>query len=463
MAEPSGATRSFTPNDKWELGIHAGVPFISGDIDSKFPGFGGGLHLRKAFDHIFSFRLVGLYAQVENENETTAAALKTSETTWISGTAQVVATLNNFRFNKPYKKVLVNAFMGVGVNNFSTDYRGVVEQTGGQPQAGTSEGTNAHLDFGAGLQFRINSRFNIGLEHTVTSVLGKNSDLLDGDQNVGVDRTTFADFFHYPHVSLNFNLGGADRSEPLYWVNPLTQVADAIAALEARPIYDPTDTDADGIIDAIDEEDNSPAGARVDTKGNTMDSDNDKVPDYQDKEPFSPPGYTVNSEGVADVPKPITEADVNRIVDAKLAAFKVPSGGFGFLPNVNFALNSYDIPYGEYEKLYYVASVLKQDANRKIVVTGHADKTGPADYNNVLSYNRAKAVVEFLAVEHMVDRSRLVLNYKGEESSIIPVNGANRVNRRVDFAPANAETEMARPAGPEAGRGRFRGNKDAGY
>jgi OOP family OmpA-OmpF porin len=105
-------------------------------------------------------------------------------------------------------------------------------------------------------------------------------------------------------------------------------------------VYDPTDTDSDGIIDMIDQEKESPAGARVDTKGVTLDSDMDKVLDYKDKEPFSPPGYPVDANGVAQVPKPITEADVNRIVDAKLANFKLPvQQGLSdwFLPIINFS------------------------------------------------------------------------------------------------------------------------------
>ncbi len=68
-------------------------------------------------------------------------------------------------------------------------------------------------------------------------------------------------------------------------------------ALEARPVYDPTDTDSDGVIDMIDQEKESPAGARVDPRGVTLDSDMDKVMDYKDKEPFSPPGYTVELAG----------------------------------------------------------------------------------------------------------------------------------------------------------------------
>lgn len=460
-----GAYRSFTPPDMWEIGIHAGVPFIVGDLDAKFPGFGGGIHVRKAFDHIFSLRVSGLFAQMENETE--GSSPSTSETSWISGSAQMVIALNNFRFNRPYRRILVNGILGLGVNSFKTDYRNVT-QTDPQLTSGTiDDNPNVHVDFGGGVAFRFSRRFNLGVEYTLSSVLGSNGDLLDADENVGSSRTTFRDFVHYPHVSLNFNLGGADKSEPLYWVNPLGQVSDAISALEARPIYDPTDTDGDGIIDAIDDEDNSQPGARVDTRGRTLDSDGDKVADYMDKEPFSPPGYSVNSDGVANVPKPITEADVNRIVDAKLANFKVPTGGtIGFMPNVNFALNSYAIPYSQYEQLYQVASLLKSNPSLRIVVTGNADKSGPEQYNQVLSYNRANAVVNFLTTNHGIARDRLILNYAGENNAIIPVNGANMTNRRVEFRQAASEKDQTRPEGPEAGRGdrtnRFQGNKDAG-
>ncbi|MEO6036818.1 MAG: OmpA family protein [Saprospiraceae bacterium] len=465
--------RSFTPKDQWELGIHAGVPFVLGDVDAKFPGFGGGIHIRKAFDHIFSVRIVGLYAQLKNEETAVNGTLRTSDNDWISGSAQLVAALNNFRFDRPNRRILLNGFFGIGVDNFKTDYRGI-QQLGTTNTAGTLESTtNAHVEVGLGLAFRVNKHFNIGLEHTVMTVFGSNSDLLDSDQNVDDNLTTFRDVLHYPHLSLNFNLGkttkdGMARSEPLYWVNPLTQVADAITALEARPIYNPTDTDGDGIIDDIDDEDNSPAGARVNTKGVTLDSDGDKVADYLDKEPFSPPGYSVNAQGVASVPKPISEDDVNRIVDAKIAAIKFPpAGGQWFLPMITFANNHYDISYDEYEKLYQVGTVLMQNPDLKVVAIGHTDKRGSEGYNNVLSYNRAKAAIEFLVAQYGISRDRLILNWVGENGTLIPVEGANELNRRVEFKITKGETEMARPEGPEAGKApmkmKMNGNKATGF
>jgi OOP family OmpA-OmpF porin len=460
---PTGTYRTFSPVDQWELGVDLGVPFIVGDVDSKFPGFGGGLHVRKSLDHIFSVRFGAGYLKAKNEQD----AAK-SDNTWISGGAQLVVALNNFRFNKPVRKILVNGFIGLGINNYKTKYENI--QQSNAASTGELDGTtNAHIELGGNISFRINPRFNISLEHTVYSVFGKGADLLDSDENVDRGVTTYRDILHYPHVSLNFNLGGMDKNgmkkaEPLYWANPMSMVGDAIAALEARKIYDPTDTDGDGIIDEIDEEDNSPANARVDTKGVTLDSDADKVPDYKDKEPYSPPGYEVDADGVAKVPKYTTEAEVNRIVDAKIAAIKFPEPeNDWFLPMVNFGDNRYDIRYSEYEQLYQVATVLKQNPSLKVVAIGNTDARGSEGYNNVLSYNRAKAAIDFLVTTHGIARDRLILNWAGEGSALVPVNGSSLANRRVEFRVAKGETEMARPEGPEAGKGNFKGNKDAGY
>lgn len=466
-AAPAGGTyRSFTPADQWEIGLNAGVPFVSGDLDSKL-GFGGGLHVRKALDHVFSLRAGALYAKTKNELQSSQSS---SEMSWFSGSLQLVAAVNNIRFNKPYRKVLVNAFFGVGATSFTTDYTNVL-QADGSSNGQFKSGLSPLMETGLGLAFRVSPKFNIGVEYGIGFVLGGNGDLLDGNENVDARTTTYRDYLHYPNLRLNFNLGGKDKSgamraEPLYWVNPMAQVSDAIAALEARPVYDPTDTDGDGVIDMIDQEKESPAGARVDTRGVTLDSDGDKVPDYKDKEPFSPPGYKVNADGVAQVPPALTEADVNRIVDAKLANFKLPTQeGLAdwFLPVINFANNSYNIGYGEYTKLFQVAQVMKNNPKIRVTVTGHTDQVGSDTYNNVLSYNRAKAAIDFLVSQHGIARDRLVLDWAGKSNALVPAR-ASQLNRRVEFRVAKAgETDKPRPQGPEAGQGRFMGNKATGY
>ncbi len=466
-AQDAAPYRSFSPADQWELGVHLGMPFVNGDISPKLPGYGGGLHVRKSLDHLFSVRAGALFGKGFNEN---TKDTRSSDISWVSGNAELVLALNNLIWDKPNRKFLLNGFVGLGAVNYTTNYKNVVV-SGSTATEGEVSNTASFMNGGFGLAYRLSPKVNIGLEYTIYSVFGRPGDLLDADENIssGTSSTTYRDNMNYPHLTINFNLGGKDKvtgqpkPEPRYWVNPLDGVAKAISDLEARPIYNNTDTDGDGIIDDIDQEDNSPAGARVDTKGVTLDSDGDKVPDYKDKEPYSAPGYKVDAMGVAQVPKPnfVTEEDVNRIVDAKLANFKLPSSSVAdwFLPMVNFDANSYTVKKSEYEKLYQVAQVLKSNTGLKLVVSGNTDRTSSEKYNNVLSYNRANAVIAHLTSQHGIARERLVLDWAGEGNSIINTNGANATNRRVEFRGAKAgDADKARPEG-KAGTGSIEGNK----
>lgn len=45
------------PRSMWEIGASIGAPTVMGDVDAKFPTFGFGVHVRKAFGYIFSLRL----------------------------------------------------------------------------------------------------------------------------------------------------------------------------------------------------------------------------------------------------------------------------------------------------------------------------------------------------------------------------------------------------------------------
>lgn len=44
------------PRNQWEVGLKLGSPSVSGDVNSVFPNFGYGLHVRKAVGYIVSFR-----------------------------------------------------------------------------------------------------------------------------------------------------------------------------------------------------------------------------------------------------------------------------------------------------------------------------------------------------------------------------------------------------------------------
>lgn len=90
-----------------------------------------------------------------------------------------------------------------------------------------------------------------------------------------------------------------------------------------------------------------------------------------------------------------------------------------------------------------LAQALRQTPNAPVVVEGHADTSGAADYNVRLSERRAEAVAAILE-QRGVDRERMQLVARGERDLRVPTNDGVREpqNRRVRIqagGPAMAE------------------------
>jgi Outer membrane protein and related peptidoglycan-associated (lipo)proteins len=200
-----------------------------------------------------------------------------------------------------------------------------------------------------------------------------------------------------------------------------------------------------------------------------LDSDGDGVADYEDAEPFSPPGMTVDSRGVAQLPKYLTQPEIEDLIASKLRDYAASEGGGSvdgwFLPMIHFANDSYTIRSADYGHLKNIAEVLRANPKIRVAIQGFTDKRASETYNQVLSYNRARAAKEFLVNRYGVSADRLVLKYEGEDNVLVPTEGSSFMNRRVEFSVADpGATDMARPEGPNAGRGTFfSGSRDAGY
>ncbi len=367
-------------------------------------------------------------------------------------------------------------------------YDGEYETSGFKKQGIFRLGDDTNIHFvwtgSMGISRKISRRINIGIEH---QVMLSDNDYLDGIKfRTSVDQTNNADIPHYTNIRIAINLGNFDKvSEPLYWLNPYENTFNDIADLKQRPQLDLTDEDADGIIDMLDQELDTPAGCPVDTRGVTLDSDGDGLADCKDQETYSPPGFDVDDKGVAIVPVGITEADVNAIVDSKARAIistvnaTAKSGcGEWFLPMIHYDLDKYSIKPEFYGHLHHIANVLKMCPEICVAAVGHTDVRNGNDYNRVLSYNRAKAAVDYLVNNYGIDRSRVRLMYGGEDTPLIgSASGSSHhyMNRRVEFRVCQAgDYEMGRPEGPNAGTGTrsynsgstgstYSGNKNSGY
>ena len=475
-----------TPKDGSEFGIHGGYFFSQGDLAVN-PGFGGGIHYRKALDYVFSIRLDGFYGIANGStidkdgnsightaiftDPTDPQRIYSYQTTYLSGGIQGVMSLNNLRWDSGLRKINTYFFAGASGTQVTTaltaeDGSGVTAEDVYLAGRKTGNFVGA-VDGGFGIGFKVSPKFNIGFEYKASTVFGKRSDLLDGFNDA---ETNMRDIANYANVRLNFNITKQGKlSEPLYWVNPMEVIIDDVAALKKRPELDLTDSDDDGVIDMLDQDNETPEGVVVDAKGVPVDSDSDGVPDYKDSERFSNSNVAVNGEGVSEQGMRsqdfITRDEVEDMISKNnTSANAAGSANFAgwFLPSINFNEDSYKVRAVDYSKLSSIATVLNKNANIKVVVKGYTDKTAGPNYNEVLSYKRANAAIDHIVEKYNIDRSRFLLQYGGEEETLVPVDGSSFVNRRVTFTVAEAgDSEMAAPSG--AGSSSYKGKKGEGY
>lgn len=543
---------SAKPKSAWELGIHAGHFIIDGDVDKRTPGgFGVGLHLRKAIQYVFSIRLDMFYGQaygveaqlwrhytdggglvepIFDDYENTAGWFPKTKTQYAYVNLQTVINFGNILFHKERNEWNFYMLAGVGVdthlamldlyrrNGNPYDVQSVIDlgldlnvrddrimikkevdnlydgeyETEGFQKEGifrVADKYNVHLNLilGVGVSKKLNKRMNIGFEH---QAFISDNDYLDGVKyRSAVDQTNNLDIAHYTNLRIGINLGNLqERSEPLYWLNPLDAAFNDIAELKQRPVLDLTDSDGDGVVDMMDMEPDSPVGAQVDTRGITLDSDKDGLPDFEDKEPFSPPGLRTDSEGVAEVPKQSVSRDEVKEIVTEVIGGDVASTFRGnpdwFLPMIHFDLDKYYIKPEFLGQLKHVADVMQKYPEICVTAQGHTDIRNSNDYNRALSFKRAKAAIDYLTDHYDIPRDRFKLMYGGEEMPMVPglkdTHNITReeemkqyMNRRVEFRtcldtdfdmpePENLSAGTATPGSSRKGP-KYSGNKNAGY
>ena len=102
--------------------------------------------------------------------------------------------------------------------------------------------------------------------------------------------------------------------------------------------------------------------------------------------------------------------------------------------HIRFRLNSAELSGNARNQLATLAAVLNAPAlaERRFLIEGHTDASGPADYNESLSRARANAVYAFL-VGSGVDGSRLATHGFGENVLLGGLAPTDPRNRRVEF------------------------------
>ena len=148
------------------------------------------------------------------------------------------------------------------------------------------------------------------------------------------------------------------------------------------------------------------------------DVDGDGILDVEDRCPTEP-GLRLHQGCPPPVQKAVREEDEIRILD-----------------KVYFQTDKAVILEDSFDLLDQVALILRTNPDIMLIeVAGHTDRRGDADYNMMLSEERAKAVREYLVNQGQVDASRVVARGYGQTELLVDedTDEAHAANRRVEF------------------------------
>ena len=427
------------PRNQWELGINGGHALIVGDIpltlssaNSRGVYDGGyviGASLRKALGHVVSLRGGLSYASViipYYMNTAAVSKISKDANSTFSLSLDALFSLNtishyrgnpkgNFYLLGGYSLVFTtvdktnpsgnvgglpgNTFTGVSLNSAIS---GSVNNAGNQIKA-----TYHALDAGVGYAFKLNDRWNLGIEEKILIPV-PGVDYLDG---VVGGRSN--DLINYATIRLNYNIGNKAKSvQPLWWINPYNYVYSELNApkhMKLPKVVLP-DADGDGVTDQFDLEPNTPAGAEVDSHGRAIDTDGDGVPDYRDKEKLTPQKcFPVDADGVGTCPEPACCTELrDKIANLKLAPEHTCS--LANLPSVQFGSGSVKLTKAATKLLDATAASIKANPDCKVKVVGHPAASKAAQQ---LAYDRVATVIKYLVTKQGIAEDRFIFSYDG--------------------------------------------------
>jgi OOP family OmpA-OmpF porin len=215
-------------------------------------------------------------------------------------------------------------------------------------------------------------------------------------------------------VGLTVYLGKNEKHAD--WVidneNEIEELREKITSIENKML----DTDNDGVANYLDEEENTPAGTLVDTKGRSIDKNNNNVPDATE-------AYVL--ENYASKNPDSTVVYDNELIKSLI------NGGY---VAVYFNFDQSRPNNVSTDATNFILTYLRDNPSASVDIIGHADELGKSTYNDKLSIARANNVKTTL-VKANIDASRLNVVAAGEDTSVDKNSeDARKLVRRVTFS-----------------------------
>jgi OOP family OmpA-OmpF porin len=155
----------------------------------------------------------------------------------------------------------------------------------------------------------------------------------------------------------------------------------------------------------------------------------------------------VKLESIVEQLKDLNDHDRDGVVEARekcadtLLGATIDNYGCGtqtiyvepFKVNIKFAHNSYAIPPSAFPEIQKLATFLIKNTEIQILIEGHTSKVGSIELNQILSDNRARAVVSVLVNDFNIATERVLsIGYGSERlADLADTEKAHANNRRI--------------------------------
>jgi outer membrane protein OmpA-like peptidoglycan-associated protein len=463
------------PRNQWELGLKVGAFSVSGDVRSRFPGFGAGLHVRKALGYVFSLRgevgfgtTKGLNFQPStnylknsawNPYQTTVGGLPAPstavfynyKTTVFDLSLQGVVTLNNIRFHRAKSGFNIYMFGGIGALIYDTkidalngstpyNFAPIIAQYGPEfdysdrkdikgdlkdlldgDYETDAEEDNSQPNFhpvitaGAGVQFKLSRKVSLAFEDRFNIT---KSDLIDGQQ--------------WQENDASANPSATSQTRDYDLTNFLSVGLNlSLGAKSVEPLWwlNPLDYAYNEI--------NKPNHMKL-PKPVLDDADGDGITDQFDNEPNTPAGSPVDSHGVsrdtdgdgvpdardkelitptqcqpvdADGVGKCPPPDCCRVIDSLMQYGIRGRCNIGDLPSITFRGRSVALSNDARALLASVAQKIRDNSECRIAVVGYCSSSKSEQQ---LSWDRVNSVINYLVEREGVSADRFIFKY-GQE------------------------------------------------
>lgn len=266
---------------RWTVNVDVGNNFFFGKVGTGINP-AAGIGLTYYITPSFGVQGNGIFSQLKSND-----ANRPFQNNLFAYSLRGVIQLNSLlQMGRVTHKVIPYAFFGLG--QFFSNVSGIPDAliVPGQVENNTSSGL--HFNPGVGVKYNLSPRIDIRaqIDAYITNsrwLSGWNQQLFANQGNE-----------HFGILSIGVNIRlGKKSAQNLEWEQTINNLNDLfktnefkdMASRKADPIIN--DKDNDGVMDQLDQDPNTPAGVRVDTRGVPIDTDYDGIPDYKDPCPLA--------------------------------------------------------------------------------------------------------------------------------------------------------------------------------